>query len=58
MQKQWVFAVMVLVTIGAITVQTMRADALASAGLTQSIAPPDMMQNARDLPVEHVDNAI
>jgi outer membrane murein-binding lipoprotein Lpp len=60
MQKQWVFAVMVLVTILAITVQTMRADALASTApaLTRSISPLDMMRNASDLPVERVDNAI
>jgi hypothetical protein len=60
MQKQWMFAAMVLLTLAAITVQTIRADALASAApaLTLTISPLELMQNARDLPVERIDSAV
>jgi hypothetical protein len=60
MQMHSVFAAMVMLVVGAIAFQSMRADAVTSASqaLTQTISPIELMQNARDLPVEQIDNAI
>ena len=56
MHKHSVFAGTVLLLVGIIAVQTMRADAVASApqSLTQ-VSPFELMQNARDLPVERIE---
>ncbi len=56
MAKHSVFAGAVALLVGVIAVQSMRSDAVASApqSLTQ-ISPVEIMQNARDLPVERID---
>jgi hypothetical protein len=56
--KHSVFAGMFMLLVGVIAVQSqsIRTDAVASApqGLTQ-VSPFELMQNARDLPVERID---
>ncbi len=54
--KHSVFAGMIMLVVGVIAVQSMRVDAVASApqSLTQ-VSPFELMQNARDLPVERID---
>ncbi len=54
--KHSVFAGAVMLLVGVIAIQSMRTDAVASApqALTQ-VSPFEMMQNARDLPVERID---
>ena len=54
--KHSVFAGMVMLLVGTISVQSIRTNAVASApqGLTQ-VSPFELMQNARDLPVERID---
>jgi hypothetical protein len=55
MGKHSVFAGGVLLLLGVIAFQSMRADAVPGASPAQTISPLQMMQNARDLPVEQVD---
>jgi hypothetical protein len=55
MGKHSVFAGGVLLLVGVIAFQSMRADAVSGASPAQTISPLQMMQNARDLPVEQVD---
>jgi hypothetical protein len=54
--KNSVFAGMVMLLFAAISVQSMRTNAVASApqSLTQ-VSPFELMQNARNLPVERID---
>jgi len=56
MHKHSVFAGAVMLLVGVIAVQSMRSDAVASApqSLTQ-VSPFELMQNARDLPVERIE---
>jgi hypothetical protein len=54
MSKHSVFAGGVLLLVGVIAFQSMRVDAVPGAS-AQTISPMQMMQNARDLPIEHVD---
>jgi hypothetical protein len=55
MGKHSVFAGGVLLLVGVIAFQSMRADAVPGASPAQTISPLQMMQTARDLPVEQVD---
>jgi hypothetical protein len=55
MEKHSVFAGGVILLVGIIAFQTMRADAVPGASQAQTISPIDMMQTARDLPAERVD---
>jgi len=56
MHKHSVFAGAVMLLVGVIAVQSMRDDAVASApqSLAQ-VSPFELMQNARDLPVERIE---
>jgi hypothetical protein len=56
MGKHSVFAGGIILLVGIIAFQAMRADAVPHA--SQTISPVQLMQNARDLPVERVDNPI
>jgi hypothetical protein len=53
MGKHSVFAGAVMLLVGIIAFQSMRADAVLGASL--AVSPMEMMQTARDLPVEQVD---
>ena len=55
MGKHSVFAGGVILLVGVIAFQSMRADAVPHASPAQTVSPLQMMQTARDLPVEHVD---
>jgi hypothetical protein len=55
MGKHSVFTGGVLLLVGIIAFQTMRADAVPGASPAQTISPMQMMQSARDLPAERVD---
>ena len=55
MGKHSVFAGGVMLLVGAIAFQAMRADAVPAASPAQTVSPLQMMQTARDLPVERVD---
>ena len=56
MHKHSVFAGMVMLVVGIAVVQSLRTDAVASApqSMTQ-VSPFELMQNARDLPVERIE---
>jgi hypothetical protein len=56
MNKHSVFAGIVMLAVGIIAFQTMRADTVAIA--SQAVSPFELMQNARDLPVTRNDNAV
>ena len=60
MKKHSVLAAIVMLAVGMIAFQTMRADAVATAPLavTQAVSPFQMMQDAHDLPVVRIDNAV
>jgi hypothetical protein len=59
MHKHSVFAGAVMLLVGVIAVQSMRSDAVASApqSLTQ-VSPFELMQNARDLPIETFESLV
>ncbi len=60
MSKHTIFAAAVLLVVGAAAGQAMRADGIASEpmALGQLVSPLELMQNARDLPVETVENFV
>ena len=60
MGKHSVFAGAVMLLVGIIAFQSMRADAVPGVeqALTQTISPMQMMQNAGELPVERIDSPI
>jgi hypothetical protein len=55
MEKSSVFAGGVILLVGIIAFQTMRADAVPGASPAPAISPIEMMQTAHDLPAERVD---
>lgn len=60
MKKHSMVAGVIMLFMGAVAFQSMRADAVTSAGLptAQQISPYELMLNARDLPVESIDNLV
>jgi hypothetical protein len=60
MSKHTIFAAAVLLVVGMAAGQAMRADGAASepAALGQMVSPLELMQNARDLPVETIENLV
>ncbi len=56
MKEHSVFAGMVMLVVGVIAFQSMQSDAIASPPPpAQTISPLEIMQGARDLPVERID---
>jgi len=60
MSKQTIFAAAVILVVGAAAGQAMRADGVPSEpmALGQLVSPFELMQNARDLPVETVESLV
>jgi hypothetical protein len=60
MSKQLIFAAAVLLVVGMAAGQAIRADGVASEpmALGQLVSPFELMQNARNLPVETVDSFV
>ena len=60
MSKQMIFAAAVLLVVGMAAGQAIRADGVASEpmALGQLVSPFELMQNARNLPVETVDSFV
>jgi hypothetical protein len=60
MQKYTIFAAAVILAIGMAAGQAMRGDSVSSEPMTlgQLISPFDLMQNARNLPATHLENAV
>ena len=60
MQKSMIFAGMVTVAVAVIAVQAIRAPGVAidSEAGAKSVAPFELMLNARDLPIEAVKNPV
>jgi hypothetical protein len=60
MSKQMIFAAAVLLVVGMAAGQAIHADGVASEpmALGQMVSPFELMQNARNLPVETVDSFV
>jgi hypothetical protein len=60
MSKHTIFAVAVILVVGMAAGQAMRTDGVASEpmALGQMVSPFELMQNARDLPVETFENLV